>query len=147
MPLFPKAEFKYDYQEATDGDYLAIDVDDTAEWKTDDPSLNDKMVVWFIMDIEETPADITEIEFTFNGNTDSANTTHKMYVLKAGEAWETDASWTELTPSLVITKDVDTDFTRSLTSNITDYDSFYGCATWRKLVNHRVIHIRISCHC
>lgn len=119
-----------DKTEASDTDYAAIDANDAGEWQTDDPRSGDEMLLWVEMKIDEDVNSITRIDFTFNGNTDSSTTEHRMYVLKADEAWENDASWTYLSPGESIPADVDTEFTRSLTTSISDYIDDNGYITW-----------------
>jgi len=83
------------------------------------------------MEIEETPGSITQIDLTFNGNTDGTSaTTHKIYVMKAGADWTQDASWVQVGTSLDIEPDVDTEMTRSITSSITDYIDGSGNIIW-----------------
>lgn len=117
--------------EATDAQYVNISADNTAQWATVDPKYGDEILLWVEMKIEETPSSITQIDLTFNGNTDGrSDVTHKIYVMKAGSDWTQDASWVQVGTSLAITPDVDTEMTRSITSNITDYIDGSGNIIW-----------------
>jgi len=117
--------------EATDQQYINISADNTAQWETRDPGRNDEVFLWVEMKITEAVGDITQIDLTFNGNTDGdAATTHKIYVLKAGADWTEDDSWVQVGTSLDIEPDVDTEMTRSITTSISDYIDGSGNITW-----------------
>ena len=117
--------------EATDQQYVNISADNTAQWETLDPGRNDEVFLWVEMKITEAVGDITQIDLTFNGNTDGdAATTHKIYVLKAGADWTEDDSWVQVGTSLDIEPDVDTEMTRSITTSISDYIDGSGNITW-----------------
>jgi hypothetical protein len=116
--------------EATDQQYVNISADNTAQWETRDPGQNDEVFLWVEMKITEAVGDITQIDLTFNGNTDGGTTTHKIYVLKAGADWTQDASWVQVGTPLDIEPDVDTEMTRSITTSISDYIDGSGNITW-----------------
>ena len=78
--------------EATDAQYAAIDANDLNQWETANPSRSDEVFLWLDMKILEDVNTIQKIELTFNGNTDTYTTTHKMYVMKAGTDWTQTAS-------------------------------------------------------
>jgi hypothetical protein len=116
--------------EATDAQYMAIDVNDTQEWQTSDPGSSDEVFLWIKMKINENVDDITQINFTFNGNTDTSTTEHRIYALKDGTDWWQDSSWVYLSPGQSIPADVDQGMTRSIISNFADYIDASGYITW-----------------
>ena len=120
-----------DFQQPSDAEYVNISARNTAQWATDDPNSNDEIFVQFDMIINENIADIFQIDLTFNGNSDSSTTEHRIYVQQTGTDWWQDASWVFLGPGESIPADVDTEFTRSITSNFADYiDPATGAITW-----------------
>ncbi|NQU40058.1 MAG: DUF4838 domain-containing protein [Lentisphaerae bacterium] len=117
--------------QATDSQYASISVDNTAEWATVDPRYGDEIFLWVEMKINEAPSSITQLDFTFNGNSDgTAATEHRIYVMKAGADWTQTASWTQVGAGESIPQDVDTEMIRSLTANIGDYIDASGNIVW-----------------
>jgi fibronectin type 3 domain-containing protein len=117
--------------EATNTQYTNISANNTAEWATVDPGYNDEMFLWIEMKVNESAGNITQIDLTFNGNTDgSAATEHRIYVMTAGADWVQSASWTQVGTGQSIPQDVDTTMTRSITSNISSYIDGSGKIVW-----------------
>jgi len=116
--------------EATDAQYTAIDVDDVNQWATRDPGSDDEMFLWVKMKIDQDVADITNIKLIFNGNSDGSTTEHRMYVMDYDQAWQDDTAWDQLGSGMVISADVDTEMSRNITSNFTDYIDPGGYIIW-----------------
>ncbi len=117
--------------EATDTQYVNISADNTSEWSTADPGRNDEIFLWVEMTINETPSSISQIDLTFNGNTDGwGSTTHRIYVMTAGGTWYQSSAWTQVGSDMSIQPDVDTSMTRSITSNISNYIDSSGKIIW-----------------
>ena len=137
-----------DHAEPTTAEYTYISAVN-GQWMTDDPGTRDEMLLWleFYINLGESPIeDITEIDFTFFGNTDgSAATDYTIWVLKDGEAWQTDASWTQLGGSTSVPQDVDTWVNRSLDSNFATYiNSGTGLITWAVFSNTASEDMRVN---
>jgi VCBS repeat-containing protein len=117
--------------EATNTQYTNISANNTAQWATADPGSSDEIFLWLEMKINESAGNITQIDLTFNGNTDgSAATEHRIYVMTAGANWVQSASWTQVGTGQSIPQDVDTTMTRSITSNISSYIDGSGNIVW-----------------
>jgi VCBS repeat-containing protein len=117
--------------EATDTQYGNISADNTAQWATADPGSRDEILLWLEMEIDEPVGNITQIDLTFNGNTDGSSATeHRIYVMTAGANWAQSASWTQVGTGQSIPQDVDTTMTRSITSNIGNYIDGSGKIVW-----------------
>lgn len=116
--------------EATDAQYINISANNTAEWVTADPGYSDQVFLWVEMKIHELPASISRIDLTFNGNTDTSSTVHRLYVLSAGADWTQDVSWIQVGSDLSIPPDVDTTLTGSITADIEDYIDAAGTLIW-----------------
>lgn len=115
--------------DATDAQFSNIRAIDVNELLTVNPGSGDEMFVWVEMKITEAVSSISQIDFTYNGYTNGATSTHKIYVLKAGQAWQTSASWVQVGANQSITAS-NTTMTRSITSNIADYVDAYGNITF-----------------
>ncbi|MBI1839221.1 MAG: hypothetical protein HYR95_02945, partial [Candidatus Colwellbacteria bacterium] len=117
--------------EATDAQYDLIDTSDNLRWTATDPGAGDQTLLWVEMKVDQTAASITQIDLTFEGLLANGDTTAngQMYVLKTGTAYETDANWVAVGATLSLTT-TDTSFTRSITSNFTDYIGADGIITW-----------------
>jgi hypothetical protein len=87
------------------------------------------MFVWVEMKINEAPAAISQINLTFNGYTNGSSAVHKIYVLKAGQAWATSTSWVQAGANQTLPAAYTT-MTVSITSNISDYIDATGKITW-----------------
>ncbi|MBN1793057.1 DUF2341 domain-containing protein [Candidatus Woesearchaeota archaeon] len=116
--------------QATTAQYGYINADNTDQWETIDPGTNDEIFLWLEMEVDETPSNVYEINFTFNGNTDTYTTDHCIYLMTAGASWEQSASWTQLGTCQSIAPDVDTSFTRNMSSSLSDYIGTGGLVTW-----------------
>jgi uncharacterized protein YjdB len=115
--------------EATDAQYTNISAMGTNEWLTVNPGTGDEIFVWVEMKINEAPAAISQINLTFNGYTNGSSAVHKIYVLKAGQAWATSASWVQAGANQTLPAAYTT-MTVSITSNISDYIDATGKITW-----------------
>lgn len=130
--------------EATDSQYTNISTDDTTEWETVNPDSGDKIFLWIEMKINELPADITQINLTFDGYTDDTSTvTHRIYVMKAGADWIQSASWVQVGTDQSISPSTYASMTRSITSSITDYIDGTGKIVWGvyETTSAQVMHI------
>jgi len=117
--------------EATDAQYVNISANNTAEWMTVDPGLSDEIFLWVEMKINEPVGDITNINLTFNGNSDgSTSSTFKIYVKDKDQAWQNTAAWIQVGTSMTIVQDVDTTMTRSITSSFSTYVDASAILTW-----------------
>jgi len=137
-----------DHAEPTAAEYTYMSAVN-GQWMTDDPGAGDEMLLWleFYIDLGESPIeDITLINFSFFGNTDgSAATDYTIWVLRDGEAWQTDASWTQLGGSTSVPQDVDTWVNRSLDSNFATYiNSGTGLITWAVFSNRASEDMRVN---
>ena len=115
--------------EATDAQYSNVSAIDGAELLTVNPGSGDEMFVWVEMKITEAVSAISQIDFTYNGYTNGSTSTHRIYVLKAGQAWQTSASWVQVGSNQSFPAS-NTTMTRSITSNIADYIDAYGNIIW-----------------
>ena len=117
--------------EATNTEYVSISANNTAEWMTVDPGLSDEIFLWVEMKINEPVGDITNINLTFNGNSDgSTSSTFKIYVKDKDQAWQNTAAWIQVGTSMTIVQDVDTTMTRSITSSFSTYIDASAMLTW-----------------
>jgi hypothetical protein len=116
--------------EATDAQYVNISANNTAEWMTVDPGLSDEIFLWVEMKINEPVVDITNINLTFNGNSDTGSSTFRIYVKDKNQVWQNTAAWIQVGTTLVIQPDVDTTMTRSITSNFATYIDASAILTW-----------------
>ncbi|MCP4540997.1 MAG: hypothetical protein GY832_28000 [Chloroflexi bacterium] len=122
------------FVEASNGEYSAIGVDDTNYWQTVDPGDNDEIFAQFDMVINESIADISQIDFTFKGYTFGGDTQHRIYALRTGQDPFLEASWVEVTRRTL--NSGDREMTGSLTTNLADYiDPGTGAIVWG--VNNR----------
>jgi hypothetical protein len=128
MP-FESSSDRNSFIEADDGDYLDLDEDDSNRWITSDPDASDEVFLWIQMNIDETPADITQIDLKFNGYSE-ATMDHRLYVKKASGAWDSASSWVQVGSDLNIISGTDGNLTRSITSSITDYIDGSGNIIW-----------------
>jgi len=88
------------------------------------------MFLWIKMQIDEDVGNITQIDLTFNGNSESSTTEHRMYVMDYDENWEDNSAWDQVGTGMDIPTNVDTEMTRSITSNFTDYIDGSGYIIW-----------------
>ena len=106
----------------TDAEYVNISADNTSQWATDDPADLDEMAITYRFYLQETVSKITNIEITWNGNTDGAAANHSIWLRKDGfDEFGGTNTWVQLGSSLSIPADVDTDLVRSLTSDFSTY--------------------------
>ncbi|MCX6746680.1 MAG: BspA family leucine-rich repeat surface protein [Candidatus Pacearchaeota archaeon] len=111
--------------------YTAIGVLDTNIQTSINPGTNDEIFWWFEMKVNENFNGITQINFTFVGNATST-TDFSIWVLRkegTGWKWADNNNWTQigLNESIGTTQ---TSFTRTLTSNFSDYINDSGWLTW-----------------
>ena len=106
----------------TDAEYVNISADNTSQWATDDPGSIDEMAVTYRFYLQETVSDITNIEITWNGNTDTGTANHSIWLRKDGfDEFGGTSTWVQLGAALSIPQDVDTDLIRNLTSDFSTY--------------------------
>ena len=106
----------------TDAEYVNISADNTSQWATDDPGSSDEMAVTYRFYLQETVSNITNIEITWNGNTDGGTANHSIWLRKDGfDEFGGTSTWVQLGTALSITQDVDTDLIRNLTSDFSTY--------------------------
>ena len=117
--------------EATNSQYTYISTDDATEWTTVDPLLNDEIFLWVEMKVNELPANIAQIDLTFDGCTGSSITAiHKIFVLTAGADWTLDSSWTQVGSDQSILPGSYVRMTRYITSDISNYIDANGKIVW-----------------
>ena len=106
----------------SDAEYVNISADNTAQWATDDPNSNDEMAITFRFFIQEAIGTISNIEITWNGNTDGGTSNHSIWLRKDGfDEFGGTSTWVQLGSSLAIPADTDTDLIRNLTSDFSTY--------------------------
>lgn len=122
---------------ATNAEYSAISADDANRWATVDPDDNDQIFVQFDMAVAETVSSITQIDFTFVGNTDGdfwgwpLTTEHRIYVKRWDMGDTESGAWIQVGDGQEITADTDSEMIRSLTSNFASYiNPTTGAITW-----------------
>ena len=128
FPFGGNSANRNDHTEGTAAQYTAISASDNSRWATDDPDSYDEMMFWVEMLIEEDPAGISRIDFTFEGYPSETGTVG-IWVLKAGADWTADASWVSL-GSTSISSGSDGTLTCSLTANIANYIQSDGRIIW-----------------
>ena len=115
--------------EATNAQYINVSAIDGSSLLTVNPGTGDEMFVWSEMKITEAVSAISQIDFTYNGYTNGSTSTHQIYVLKAGQPWETSASWVKVGADQIFPAS-NTTMTCSITSNIADYIDANGQIIW-----------------
>lgn len=118
------------HTEANDTDYTALATSDNSRLTPTNPDAGDKNFLWFEMTLTETASSIKQLDFTFEGYTNTTDSPFQMYVKTAAGAYETDASWTALSGLTNIVADTETTMTRTLKDNITDYIDANGMIVW-----------------
>ena len=101
--------------EATDTEYTNISSSDNVRWLTPDPGFNDEVFLWLNMTINENPADITNINLTFEGYSDTTMD-HSIWAYN-----NTAHAWQQIGTAQSITTGTDYVMTRSITSNFAAY--------------------------
>jgi hypothetical protein len=110
--------------EATDAEYILIAVSDNTRWTTPNPGASDEVFLWQNISIGEDPANITNIDLTFEGYS-STTGNHQIWAYNYNTA-----TWGQIGTSLSITTGVDTVMTRSITSGFSNYITGAGLLTW-----------------
>ncbi|OQY21905.1 MAG: hypothetical protein B6I35_07400, partial [Anaerolineaceae bacterium 4572_32.2] len=125
-----------DFTQPSNTEYGRIAVHNSSRWYTDDPGSNDEIFVQLDMTINESIDSISQIDFTFIGNTDGgwlwpASTEHRIYVKRWNYGDTQSGAWTQLGTGQSITADTDGTMVRSLNSNFTTYiNPTTGRITW-----------------
>lgn len=133
VDLFPFANTaanRNDHTEHVDADYTALSSSNDARFASANPGTGDFIFQWFEMDITEDPADISQIDFTYEGATTStANFT--IWVKDDTTSYENDIAWISVGTTQSITANTETSFTRSLTGvDFANYIDSNGIITW-----------------
>ena len=119
------------FVQATNTEYQNISARTAPQWETVDPGNGKYIFAQFDMIVTENITDIIRIDLVFNGNTDSSTTEHRIYVQRTGTNWWQSLSWDFLSPGYNIPADSNTEFTRTITSNFSNYiDPNTGAITW-----------------
>lgn len=131
FPFGGNAANRNTHTEASDLQYGQIATSNNTRWTSNDPGTNDETFMWNEIKINELPGDISQIDLTYEGYlaNGSGISTGQMYVLKAGTAWEVDANWVAVGTFLDLST-IELTYTRSITSNFSDYIGANGILTW-----------------
>ncbi len=118
------------HTENVDANYTALSASDNSRFASANPGTGDFILNYFEMDITEDPADIAQIDFTFEGYTTST-ANFSIYVKDDTTAAINDIAWIRLGTVQSITASTETSFTRSLTGvNFANYIDANGIITW-----------------
>ena len=128
FPFAGNTANRNDHVENTDAQYSAIASSNDTRHLTDDPSAQDEIFYWLEMKISEATSTISQLSFTFEGYEANASD-FKIYVKKAGAAYEIDASWV-LLGTQNIAAGTETTITFATSTNISDYIESTGKITW-----------------
>jgi len=115
--------------EAATAEYQAINSSNNVRWTTPNPGAYDEVFLFCNMSIVEPPANITSINFTFEGYS-STTGNHQMYVYNRtlGGNWDTGHT---LGAAESITSGADETFTRTLSGvNFSNYLNATGLLIW-----------------
>ena len=119
------------HTQANGGDYANLGTSNNGRWATIDPGFGDEILLWMEMTIGQNIANISQIDFTFEGYLNGANANFYTYALQDGQAWQNDASWDAIGAVQFINTGADTTYTRTLTSNFATYiNAGTGLITW-----------------
>lgn len=113
--------------EAAAGDYTNISTSNNVRWNTASAGAGDEVFFWSDIVITEDPNDITQIDFSFEGQPDS-NSDMELWLYN-----QSDLVW-ELKASVAATADTDITVTYTMTSGFDTYISGTGTITWG--INH-----------
>jgi hypothetical protein len=117
--------------EATDPEYSLIGINDSMRWTTFNPYNTYEIFLWVEMTINETPAQVTKLDLTFNGHTNgNSPTVHKIYIMKAGTDWTQNSSWVQVGTDQTISNTTDQTMTRSVTTSAPTYIDGSGKIIW-----------------
>ena len=128
FPFAGNTANRNDHVENTDAQYSAIASSNDTRHLTDDPGAQDEIFYWLEMKISEATSTISQLSFTFEGYEANASD-FKIYVKKAGAAYEIDASWV-LLGTQNIAAGTETTITFATSTNISDYIESTGKITW-----------------
>jgi len=111
--------------EATDAEYTAISASDDSRWLTPDPGWGDEALLWLDMIIDEDPADITNINLTFEGYSNDAAVAFEIWAYN-----NTSGAWEQIGADENMPSGADGTMTRSITSGFSNYIDGTGLFTW-----------------
>lgn len=109
--------------EAATAEYTSITTSDNNRWTTVDPGNGDMLFLWSDIQVAETPAYITQIDMTFEGQCALA-TNFQIWALDA-----TTSTWGQIGTAAPAAANTDVTITRSITANCANYISG-GYLTW-----------------
>ncbi|MBU1046500.1 fibronectin type III domain-containing protein [Patescibacteria group bacterium] len=107
----------------SNAEYINISADNTAEWISDDPGRNDIIATTFRFFIQQSLANISNIQIKWNGNTSGVSpSNHSIWLRKDGfNEFGGTNTWVQLGSSLSISPNVDTNLIRNLTTGFSTY--------------------------
>lgn len=118
------------HSEVTDTDYTAMQASDDSRYATANPGSGDENFLWFEMPVNEDPATVAQINFTFEGYPNSAVSDFTIWLKTADGAYETDASWFRVSGPSNFATGTDSTITGSISGNIADYINNDGVVVW-----------------
>lgn len=120
-----------DHQIATAGDYANLATSNNNRWTTDNPGTGDEMFLWLEQTITQNLANISQIDFTFEGYSGSNTNAFSIWALQDGAVWSSAGSWDQVGATTNNVPTNDTTITEILTSNFATYiNAGSGLITW-----------------